>query len=287
MPNVPTGTSTQIIVVLPGDDVSSFVPSDKKIRLGMGLERMETPITSTTPSALDAPPRIVATLAGRLHHHRDTWFVWTNSKRYQPQPEDRVVGIVQDRMGSEGGADVYRVDVGAPHTCSLSSLQFEGATKRNRPIFTTGTLLYTRVVSGSQVTDPVLSCQLGPKDQGIARKDWMTEEAAYGELKGGTLQKVPLGLARELLSPQSVVLEELSKLPFEIAVGVNGYLWIHAARTEYTILVRNAILNSQVLTPEQTRAMVRTLMETVKRQMEEDDESDNEEEADDIQEEQE
>jgi exosome complex component RRP40 len=282
MPNAQAGTSSsKVIVVLPGDDVSSLVPADKKIRLGMGLQRLSNDDSSSDSS----PARVVATLAGRLHHHRDVWFVWTNSKRYQPQPEDRVVGIVQDRMGSEGGADVYRVDVGAPHTCTLSSLQFEGATKRNRPIFNNGTILYARVVSGSQITDPVLSCQLGPKDQGIARKDWMTEEAAYGELKGGTLQKVPLGLARELLSPQSVVLEELSKLPFEIAVGVNGYLWIHAARIEYTILARNAILNSQVLTPEQTRAMVRTLMETVKKQMEQDDESDDEDEADSIQDE--
>ena len=265
-----------ITVVLPGDDVSSHLPKNKKFRLGMGLKQL-------------SESRTVATIAGRLHHHRDTWFVWTNSKRYQAHPEDRVVGIVQDRMGSDGGADVYRVDIGAPHTCSLSSLQFEGATKRNRPQFSAGTLVYARVVSGSQVTDPILSCQLGPKDQGIARKDWMTEEAAYGELKGGTLQKIPLGLARELLSPQSVVLDEMSKLPFEVAIGVNGYLWIHAARADYTILVRNAILNSQVLTPEQTRAMVRSLMETVQQQMQEDQEKSEEDddEKDEIQEEEE
>lgn len=261
-----------ITVVIPGDDVSSYLPKGKKIRLGMGLK--QGPESKT-----------IATLAGRLHHHRDTWFVWTNSKRYQTHPEDRVVGIIQDRMGSDGGADVYRVDIGAPHTCSLSSLQFEGATKRNRPQFSAGTLVYARVVSGSQVTDPILSCQLGSKDQGIARKDWMTEEAAYGELKGGTLQKIPLGLARELLSPQSVVLEELSKLPFEVAIGVNGYLWIHAARTNYTILVRNAILNSQVLTNEQTRAMVRNLMETVHQQMLEDEKSEDDDEKDEIMEE--
>lgn len=255
-----SSAAPQITVVLPGDSVASLIPTDKKFRLGMGLERR-------------SDKSIVATLAGRLHHHRDCWFVWTNSKRYQPTPEDRIVGIVQDRMGSDGGADIYRVDVGGPHTCSLSSLQFEGATKRNRPQFIPGTLVYARVLSRGDITDPALSCLLGPKDQGIARKDWMTEEAAYGELKGGTVQKIPLGLARELLSPQSVVLEELSKLPFEVAIGVNGYLWIHALRPEYTILVRNAVLNSQVLTAEQTRAMVRNLMETVRQQMEDDEEN--------------
>jgi exosome complex component RRP40 len=259
---------SQVIVVIPGDDISSHIPKGKKIRLGIGLKKQ------------NESSGIMATLAGRLHNHRDTWFVWTNSKRYLPQAEDRVVGIVQDRMGSEGGADVYRVDVGAPHPCSLSSLQFEGATKRNRPQFTTGTLVYARVTSGSLHKDPVLSCQLGPNDQGIARKDWMTEEAAYGELKGGTLLKIPLGLARQLLSPQSNVLQELSKLPFEVAIGVNGYLWIHSARAEYTILVQNAILNSQVLTPDQIRTMVRSLVETVQKKIEENDVDDDESEYD-------
>lgn len=255
-----------ITVVLPGDLVT--IPSDKKVRLGMGLERKDSVIT--------------ATLAGRLHHHRDTWFVWTNHKRYLPSTEDRIVGIVLDRMGSNAGADVYRVDIGGPHTGSLSSLSFEGATKRNRPMLSPGTLVYARVQSCSHAAvDPVLSCQLGPKDQGIARRDWMTEEAAYGELKGGTLQKIPLGLARDLLSPTSVVLEELATLPFEVAIGVNGFLWIHAKRSNYTILVRNAILNSQVLTPEQTRAMVRTLKETVQQQLLDEDDDDDEEEDED------
>mmetsp|Transcript_1714 Transcript_1714/g.2347 ORF Transcript_1714/g.2347 Transcript_1714/m.2347 type:complete len:272 (+) Transcript_1714:76-891(+) len=257
-----------IIVVIPGDDVTSRIPAEKKYKLGIGLE----PHSEENGGNVT----ILATLAGRLLQHRDTWFVWTNSKRYQPKSEDRVVGIVlQDRMGTMGGADVYRVDIGAPHTCSLSSLAFEGATKRNRPQFSAGTLVYARVTSEGDVTDPVLSCTLGPKDNGIPRKDWMTEEAAYGELRGGTLQKIPLGLARELLSPQSIVLEELSKLPFEVAIGTNGYLWIHAARPEYTILIRNAILNSQVLTAEQIRGMVRSLIKSVKENLQDDDDEED------------
>jgi exosome complex component RRP40 len=266
-----------ITVVLPGDHVT--IPTDKKYRLGMGLERT---VTRSNKGDDDSKKQtiVTATLAGRLHQHRDTWFVWTNCKRYLPSQEDRIVGIVLDRMGSNAGGDVYRVDVGGSHTCSLSSLSFEGATKRNRPQLAPGTLVYARIQSyhTSGIVDPVLSCQLGPKDQGIARRDWMTEEAAYGELKGGTLQKIPLGLARDLLSPSSVVLEELASLPFEVAIGVNGFLWIHAKRSNYTILVRNAILNSQVLTPEQTRAMVRTLKETVQQQLLEEDGDDEDEE---------
>jgi len=271
-------SNNDIIIVIPGDDVTSHILSsdtttttNKKYRLGIGLLKR----SSTTNDDI----KIVVTLAGRLLQHHHTWFIWTNSKRYQPRAEDRVVGIVQDRMGSFAGGDVYRVDIGASHTCSLSSLAFEGATKRNKPQFTAGALVYCHLTTTTNSSDPVLSCLLGPRDAGIPRKDWMTEEAAYGELKGGTLQKIPLGLARTLLSPNSVVLQELSKLPFEVAIGVNGYLWIHALKAEYTILIRNAILNSVVLSPEQVRAMVRNLLTTVKQELLDDDANNNDEES--------
>jgi len=263
--------------------------NNKRYKLGIGLKKKSVVVSSKTTTTNEdesantsTEERIVVTLAGRLYQHRrTTWYVWTNSKRYQPKAEDRVVGIVQDRMGSSpDGGDIYKVDIGASHTCTLSSLDFEGATKRNRPQFVSGTLLYARVVSfNGDVCDPVLSCTLGPHDAGIPRKDWMTEEAAYGELKGGTvLTKLPLGLTRLLLTPDSVVLNELSKLPFEVAVGVNGYLWIHSSRPEYTVLIRNAILNSQILSSEQIRSMVRSLISTVKQSINTETTTNNEEE---------
>jgi exosome complex component RRP40 len=147
----------------------------------------------------------------------------------------------------------------------LSNLEFEGVTKRNRPALKPGALAYARITS--TVLDPILSCKLGPKEVGAPRKDWMTEEGLYGELKGGMLQKVPLGLARELLHPRCCVLHELSQLPFEVCIGCNGFLWIHSPQPAFTILVANAILNSQVLTPEQTRAMVQSLIKTVQLQI--------------------
>ena len=96
----------------------------------------------------------------------------------------------------------------------------------------------------------------------------MTSEGCYGELRGGTLCRVTSGLARQLLQPQSVVLTELSrKILFEVAIGVNGYLWIHSSRPEHTIVVQNAILNSSVLNDEQVRAMVHTLVYSVEKQI--------------------
>jgi len=97
----------------------------------------------------------------------------------------------------------------------------------------------------------------------------MTNEGTYGELKGRTCRKIPLGLARELLYPRNLVLQELSKsIAFELSIGVNGFLWVHSSQPEYTILMLNAIMNSQVLTKAQVRGMVTSLVDTVNRQIE-------------------
>jgi exosome complex component RRP40 len=248
-----------LTIVLPGDDVTDKIKqtSKKAPKLGIGL-RYEN-------------DRVLTTNAGRLEQRSNTYYIKQNIRRYFPSVEDRVVGVVEDRVASDGaGGDVYRVNIGGPHSALLSNLSFEGATKRNKPNMSTGMLLYARVQTSPPSMDPTLSCQLGPHDGGVPRKDWMTNEGTYGELKGGTSWKISLGLARELLDPQNLVLKELSKyIPFEVCIGVNGLLWIHSSRPEYTILIQNAINNSQVLTDAQVRGMVKSLVETVKRQIEE------------------
>lgn len=252
--------ATSLKVVLPGDDVTKDVMGDQgRIpKLGTGLRYHED--------------RVLASCAGRLlqRSSNNTYFVQQNIHRYRPCVEDRVLGVVEDRVANDGaGGDVYRVNIGASHPALLSNLSFEGATKRNKPNLQTGMLIYARIQSVSDSMDPTLSCQLGPHDGGIPRKDWMTSEGTYGELKGGTATKISLGLASELLRPQNVVLHELSKsLAFEVCIGVNGLIWINSTRPEYTVLIQNAIKNSQVMTEAQVRGMVKTLIQTVNRQIE-------------------
>ena len=263
--------ATTLSIVLPGDDVTDKIlatSSSKKgaPKLGTGL-RCEG-------NTDDDTERVFSTCAGRLECHSNTYYVKQNIKRYRPLKEDRVIGIVEDRVGSDGtGGDIYRVNIGGPHPALLNNLSFEGATKRNKPNFSSGTLIYARIETMPPSMDPTLSCQLGPHDAGIPRKDWMTNEGTYGELKGGTCRKIPLGLARELLYPKNLVLHELGKsIAFELCIGVNGFLWVHSTRPEYTILILNAIMNSQVLTEAQVRGMVKSLVDTVNRQIEDEEE---------------
>jgi exosome complex component RRP40 len=273
------------IVVLPGDNVT------KHMRTSSASSDNNEATTSTTTKKVvpklgpglrcdKVSDQVFATVAGRLIKRQrgsgNVYFVQQNTERYRPVLQDRVIGIVEDRMGNDGaGGDVYRVNIGASHPAVLSSLAFEGATKRNKPSFSAGQLLYARVadaVPAGGLLDPVLSCTLGPHDEGIPRKDFMTNEGCYGELKGGTVCRIPTGLARELLHPNNLVLAELVKgvAAFEIAVGVNGYLWIHSRLPEYTIMIQNAIQNSEVMTENQVRAMVKSLVTTVEKQLQQD-----------------
>ncbi|KAL7536397.1 hypothetical protein ACHAXR_007135 [Thalassiosira sp. AJA248-18] len=195
---------------------------------------------------------------------------------------DRVIGIIEDQKAS---ADYYRVNIFGSHSALLHVLSFEGATKRNRPQLDPGCLIYCRIVKGfgGGRMDPEVSCggtggssgkstynEEDDYDGGAARKDWMTNEGTYGPLNGGTSFRISLGLARELLLPTNAVLTALDKsgIPFEIAIGVNGMVWLNSPEPEITVMLLNAIKNSEVMAEEQVRGMVKVMVKNVKKQLE-------------------
>jgi exosome complex component RRP40 len=298
------------IIVLPGDNITKNIHGgsddvddatvdenyeQRAIKLGTGI-RYD-----------DETTNFFATNAGRLviiqHKHKNQKIVYVEQnirKRYRPVVDDRIIGIVEDHAGSDGlGGDMYRVNIQSSHPAWISNLSFEGATKRNKPSLQPGQVIYARImpsiaaaevmstssstttaknnnskyhVSSQLVFDPItLSCTNGPLDGPIARKDWMTSEGAYGELRGGTVCTVPILLARKLLHPNCVVINELASysqtIQFELAVGVNGFVWIHSTRAEYTIMIQNAIQNSAVMTSEQIRSMVKSIVYTVEKRL--------------------
>lgn len=69
-----------------------------------------------------------------------------------------------------------------------------------------------------------------------------------GELKGGMVFDVSLGMARRLLLKKQkeegglVVLEEIAKnVAFEVAVGRNGRVWVKAGGVKETLAVGKAL----------------------------------------------
>jgi exosome complex component RRP40 len=90
----------------------------------------------------------------------------------------------------------------------------------------------------------------------------MTGLALYGELNDGYVFKTSIALAKNLLRDDCFVLPAIGKLiPFEIAIGINGIVWVNSKTTRNTTIIANAILNSESMTESEVNVMVAQLTE--------------------------
>ncbi|KAJ7950053.1 Exosome complex exonuclease RRP40 [Quillaja saponaria] len=188
--------------------------------------------------------------AGKLRFSKpNKYWVESSQKRYVPHAEDSVLGIVVDTK-----TDNFLIDIKGPALAFLPVLAFEGGTRRNIPKFEAGTLLYARVVKANPGMNPELSCT-----------DASGKAAEYGPLKDGYSFECTTGLSRMLLSSLTCpVLDALGKkLSFEIAVGLNGRVWVNGASPSTVIIVANAIMNSESLSGVQQRIMVEKLLQKI------------------------
>ncbi|CAD6585012.1 MAG: exosome non-catalytic core subunit rrp40 [Alectoria sarmentosa] len=215
-------------LVLPGEAISPDVlpiPSNPSLALKLGPGLRYTP-----------PSTITSVLAGMLciDQKRNAIWVENNSGRYIPQPNDLILATVH-----HSSTDWYHCAI-TPHTtlAQLPQLAFEGATKKTRPQLNSGSLVYARVLSASKHTDPELVCY----NPSTGKSEGM------GELKGGMVFDVSLGMARRLLLARQreegglVVLEEMAeKVAFEVAVGRNGKVWVKSGGVKGTLLVGRAL----------------------------------------------
>ncbi|KAK4693409.1 exosome complex component RRP40, partial [Lecanoromycetidae sp. Uapishka_2] len=218
-------------VVLPGQNISPDVlpvPSNPKLPLKLGPGLRHVP-----------PSTITSTVAGSLcvDQKRNAIWVENNSGRYIPQPNDLVIATVH-----HSSTDVFHCSI-TPHTAYalLPQLAFEGATKKTRPQLNHGNLIYARVLHASKHTEPEIVCY----NPSTGKSEGM------GELKGGMVFDISLGMARRLLMTKQreqgkiAVLEELGeKVAFEIAVGRNGKVWVKAGGVKETLMVGRALLET-------------------------------------------
>lgn len=90
-----------------------------------------------------------------------------------------------------------------------------------------------------------------------------------GELKGGMVFDVSLGMARRLLLNRQreegglVVLDEIAEqVAFETAVGRNGKVWVKANSVKETVLVGQALQNTDkdALKVEEQKKLAKKLL---------------------------
>lgn len=218
--------SSETIILLPGDRVPEVeeIAATRKVILGPGLRRLDE-------------SHVVAYRSGILQRREPNIF-WVNSyqKRYVPVKGETVIGVVNSKAG-----DIFRVDIGASEMGSLSYLAFEQATKKNRPDVNPGDLVYARLVMAGKDFEPELVCVNSSGKKG-----------RLGVLSDGFLFHCSLNLCRMILRPECPLLSAISKeMSYEIAVGVNGRIWVKARTINETIAVGNAILAAEYATHEQ------------------------------------
>lgn len=180
--------------VVPGDLVDL-----SNLKAGPGINIWHDPATVQT--------------SGLVNVSRGVRFVDSNTKRYVPARGDLVIGVIQGRIMTD-----YRVSLQPfSRAVRLGELAFENATRKNKPRLVQGDVIYARVASADPALDPELECF-----------DATTGKAAgFGQLQGGMLIEVGLSFARHLLTEGHPVLESIGKkYPYEVAIGVNGRVWI-------------------------------------------------------------
>lgn len=230
----------------PLDDKLTSLNIDGRFRAGPGIQMGSKRGT------------VSATLMGELKKRgKHTVVVQCDQILYLPTEGDQVVGIIDDR----GAGDYYKVNIGAKRTVLMSKLAFDGATKRNRPDLQKGDVIFCRVTEVNRHMDPVLSCKV--IESSSVRRDWSSGEAMYGELRGGITVRVSTAVARGLLHPKSHVLCALGthvKDGFEVAVGMNGVVWVRATNVVDTVVIRNALMHCRGLSGSDASAMVAALV---------------------------
>ena len=75
------------------------------------------------------------------------------SSFYLPKVGDMIIGRIVSKF-----AFSYELDINSYSTGVLDSLEFDGATKRNKPNLEINSLVYCRVKSINKYSKPVLSC---------------------------------------------------------------------------------------------------------------------------------
>lgn len=231
------------MLCLPSDPIAHIQASNLKkprvVRLGHGVMQHNA--------------TIYATKAGHLQFDARRNKVWisNNQKRYVPALEDMIIGIVTDKHGDE-----YRLDIHGTDTATLSSLAFEGATRKNRPNLSRGAAVYCRVIRASKNMEAEVTC-IEPG----SNKSWVGGETLFGELKDGHVVRVSLALARTLVDQNGILASIGKQIAFESVVGANGMVWLNAGDLKKTIMIAIAIQKADHMEYAQWLDMVKKLFD--------------------------
>lgn len=226
-------------LVLPGDPL----PSSENTVYGPGI--YQVPLSTPLPSK--AGYLSTKSKSKSKGSNNTIEYIESNSKRYIPSNKDQVIGIITAR-NSEG----YRVTL-QDHTTPvrLDQFAFENASKKNKPNLPVGSVVYARVSHADKDIEAEIECF--DASSGKA--------AGFGELKNGYIFTVSLAFARQLLFKGHQVLTSIGeRTAFEIAIGMNGKIWIDAPDAKTIWKISQCIQKAETIDSNQVDKMVGKLL---------------------------
>lgn len=199
-------------VIVPGDAFPNL--EAEAVTIGPGVYK--------SPKTQSIAPSVAGFLRETpLKNNEKLLYIDSNTKRYIPQTGDHVLGVVVGVY-----LDFFKVSLQAHLPgVQLSMMAFPNASKKNRPNLKVGLVVYARVSEAVPEIVTEIEC-LDPETG---------KDGGFGPLAAdGYLFDVNMNFARELLyNKKSVFLEKLAaKVPFEIAIGINGRIWLKCGLLE-------------------------------------------------------
>ncbi|KAI5966312.1 RRP40 [Candida pseudojiufengensis] len=202
--------------------MSIIIPGDK-----LPIETQESTTKTTIGPGIYKIPRtskIIPTTAGYLeidqkyHQNSKLTYIESKTKRYIPHNNDFVIGTIVGTIG-----EYYKVNLqNFSSSILLNFFAFPNTNKKNRPNLKNGQVIYGRIVNddNDSTFETEIECFDGSNNK---------ESGGFGILDdSGYIFNISMNFARELLyNSKSPVLELLAqKLKFEIAIGINGKIWL-------------------------------------------------------------
>ncbi|KAG5438881.1 hypothetical protein PCANB_002211 [Pneumocystis canis] len=227
-------------IIFPGEQVPFDETSYKQWRIGRGLTYFCT------------TQHLHATHVGKLLKEKKTFYIDYQCGKYIPVVGDSVIGQIVVRH-----AEGYKVDLGSIRLAQLGALAFGNATRKNRPNLQVGALVYAHVVYADKEIEPDIEC--------IDTNN--NNPPIFGELKGGFLiHELSTHLCRKILEKDHPLLSTLStSIPFEIAVGLNGKIWVNSKHVGITIALVQAIKTCESLNNDEIIKMCHQTIKEVQK----------------------
>ena len=170
-------------------------------------------------------------------------------KYYSPKVDDPVLGVIVQKT-----SEFYKVDIGSYTHAILSSSEFEGATKKQKPNLNLGDVIFARILKVNKFDAPLLSCISLHE-----HKNWASGESFFGNLKGGMVFNFNRANTWEFYK-ENYAIERLNDVVnYEIIIGFNGRIWIQAENAEDVYNIYQILMSSITQTKEEVEKNIHSV----------------------------